>query len=277
MAHRDRPRLAEVPAGRDDGRAWGVAADDIGGGAGGGSTSTPGYAAARGLHGPRWARRSPSPGADDRARASLVVGLGPSRRVSVRPGAPGRRPRWPGPAVATGSSRCACSTRWPSRRGARPRRRRWPRASCSAAYRFATYKSEPEPVPARAGRGGRRRRRAAGATRSSSGPASPTGVGSGPRPGQHPRRRPHAREAGRRRRPRSPTREGLEVSVLDDEGDRRGRPRWSARREPGLDPAGRASSSWPTSRPVAPRLAGAGRQGHHLRLGRPVAQDRGRA
>ena len=57
---------------------------------------------------------------------------------------------------------------------------------------------------------------------------------------------------------------------------RRQRPRRPARRQPGLAPAAPLRRSSPTS-PPTPRRGGdrrPGRQGHHLRLRRPVAQDR---
>ena len=93
----------------------------------------------------------------------------------------------------------------------------------------------------------------------------------GPRPDQHPAERPdpegvRRRRAGRRQGARPQGRGARR------EGARQGRLRRHPRRRPGLGARRRAWSGWRTRTRKADQHAGLRRQGHHLRLGRHLAE-----
>ena len=145
-------------------------------------------------------RRWPPPTAD---RPPLVVGMGPSGEVGPdqlrRAGAAVARAAKRYPSVAI---RLLDAVAEPARRPAAAQA--LAEGLVLGSYRFTTYKSEPDPAAARAGRRGRRRRRATGRRARARVPHRRR-RGAGPRPGQHARRRAHPRGPGRRPRSRSPS------------------------------------------------------------------------
>ena len=215
-----------------------------------------------------------------RARAAPVVALAGVGDAATGDPTPRRCAARPVPPPASSRRRRAGRLRAARRRrgGRRGRRggraarrlRLQPRTGCASA---AGRRRRSTSAVRRWRPRGRRPRRRGGAA----GPAcSPTAVAARPRPREHPAVRPLPRRAsptGRRRR-RAACRS--RSTVLDEKQLRDGGLRRHPRRRPGLGPARRGWSGSTTPPQGAARPRRARRQGHHLRLRRPVDQARRR-
>ena len=139
MAHRDLPRRPRCPPTRRWSRV-GVASDELSVGLDAAGVDA-GYAAARGFTakvGQTLTVAGPTDRPVRRARTR--------RRRSVPRSCVAPRPRSAGPVVASRSSPCACSTRRSSPRGRPAAAQAVAEGIVLGAYRFTTYKSEPDPV-----------------------------------------------------------------------------------------------------------------------------------